>query len=58
MLTYVDSTGLGVFAAEHSRLRAAGHRLTMYCPTPALRRLFEITALDTVLAIEPASDQG
>lgn len=57
-LTFVDSTGLGVFAAEHKRLEAHGRQLTIRNPTPALRHLFRLTSLDTVLSIEPVSDQG
>ena len=53
MLDFVDSCGLSVFVAAHQRLQSAGHRLTIYSPTPSARRLFQITALDTVLSIEP-----
>ena len=52
LLTFVDSVGLGILAAEHNRLQAHGRRLTIYAPTPALRRLFQITGLDKVLAVE------
>ena len=40
LLTFCDSTGLGVFVAEHKRLQANGHKLTIYAPTPSLQRAF------------------
>ena len=30
LLTFCDSTGLGVFVAGHKRLQANGHKLTIY----------------------------
>jgi anti-anti-sigma factor len=53
LLTFMDSTGLGIFISEHERLQAHGHKLTIYAPTPSVQRIFEITAVDTVLSIEP-----
>lgn len=53
MLEFVDSCGLSVFVVEHQRLQSAGRRLTIYGPSPSARRVFEVTALDTLLSIEP-----
>ena len=55
MLEFVDSCGLSVFVAEHHRLQSAGRQLTIYGPSPSARRVFEVTALDTVLSIEPGT---
>jgi anti-sigma B factor antagonist len=53
LLTFLDSIGLGVFVAEHKRLEAHGHKLTIYSPPQRVQRLFELTGLDRVFAIEP-----
>ena len=53
LLTFCDSTGLGVFVAEHKRLQANGHKLTIYAPTPSVQRTFEVTGLNEVFTIEP-----
>ncbi len=52
-LTFVNSSALAVFLTLHKRLKTHGTRLVISCPTPAARRLFELTGLDHVLWIEP-----
>jgi anti-anti-sigma factor len=53
LLTFVDSTGLAIFVAQHKKLRAQGSRLTISSPSPMARRLLEITGLTQILSIEP-----
>jgi anti-sigma B factor antagonist len=53
MLDFIGSCGLSVLVAEHRRLQSSGRRLTIYSPTPSARRVFQVTALDTILLIEP-----
>jgi anti-sigma B factor antagonist len=53
LLTFVDSTGVGVLVMEHKRLQAHGCKLTIYAPTPRVQRILEITGLDQVFTIEP-----
>lgn len=45
---YVDSTALGVLISGHKRLREHEGRLTILCPNPRIRRIFEITGLDSI----------
>ena len=53
LLTFIDSTGLSFLVTLHKRVQEMGRSLTVTDPTPMARRLFEITALDQVLRIEP-----
>jgi anti-anti-sigma factor len=53
LLTFVDSTGLALFVAQHKKLQSTGSNLIIVSPSPMARRLFEITGLSQILAIEP-----
>jgi anti-sigma B factor antagonist len=55
-LSFIDSTGLSVFVTQHKKLEAKGQKLVIYAPSAMARRLFEITGLEQVLAIEPLAD--
>jgi anti-sigma B factor antagonist len=52
-LTFVDSTGLALFVAQHKKLESMGSHLIIVSPGPMARRLLEITGLTQVLTIEP-----
>ncbi|GAA1040284.1 STAS domain-containing protein [Virgisporangium ochraceum] len=52
-LTFCDSAGLGTMVKIHHLLADRGGRLTLTGPTPAMRRLLEITALDTIFTLDP-----
>ena len=49
--TFIDSMTLGVLIGGLRRLAPAGGRMAIACPNRNLRRIFEITSLDEVLAI-------
>jgi anti-anti-sigma factor len=51
-VTFIDSTGLGIFVREHKRLAAQGSPLRISSLTPQIRRLLEISGLDQVFEIE------
>lgn len=51
-VTFVDSSGLRSIVAAHKRARDAGGSLTVRRPSPAVRRLLELTGLDGVLVID------
>ena len=53
-VTFIDSNGLSVLVRHR---RAAGERTTVVIENPAdhLRRLLEITALDALFEVRPAS---
>jgi len=52
-VTFVDSTGLAVFATAYKRAAERGAAFMVQNVTPHVRRVFEITTLDHLLAIEP-----
>jgi anti-sigma B factor antagonist len=52
-LTFIDSSGLSALVDAHRRARDAGGVLTLRNPTPMLRRLLDITRLESLLVIEP-----
>ena len=52
-LSFVDSTGLGLFVTLHKTLESVGKRLIVFSPTPMARRILEISSLDVLLHIEP-----
>jgi anti-sigma B factor antagonist len=56
LLTFVDSTGLALFVAQHKRLQSTGSHLIIVSPRPMARRLFEITGLTQVLTIDPPNN--
>src|SRR5262245_35591021 len=49
--TFIDSTTLGVLLGAFKRLRPEGGELTIVCPDPNIRKIFQITLLDRVFAI-------
>jgi anti-anti-sigma factor len=50
-LAFVDSTGLSVLITGFKRLRQQGGDLVLRAPTPATRRVLEITGLTEVFVI-------
>ena len=51
-VTFMDSQGLKLFVRAHKRATRDGGRLVLRSPQPQARRVFEVTALDRVFAIE------
>lgn len=54
-VTYMDSTGLGVFVGIYKRATAAGSAFQLRGLNDRLYRLFEITGLNEVIDIEKES---
>ncbi len=52
-LTFMDSSGLAVLIAEHKRVESLQGELIILSPRPRIRRLLELTGLDTYLTIRP-----
>jgi anti-sigma B factor antagonist len=50
---FVDSSGLGVLVALHRHAESQGGRFAVRAVPPQVQRLFEITRLADLLAIEP-----
>src|ERR1700730_16014466 len=50
---FLDSTGLGVLVGGLKRLRSQGGELSLVCTRDRIRRLFELTRLDTAFQIHP-----
>jgi anti-sigma B factor antagonist len=64
--TFIDSTALHVLLDARKRVRAEGGELVLVCPSPQVRRVFEVTGVDGLLrlcssmeiAIETISPEG
>ena len=52
-VTFVDSMMLGVLLATTRRIRVLGTEMRIVVDDPHLRRIFELTLLDRVLALYP-----
>jgi anti-anti-sigma factor len=52
-LTFMDSSGLAVLIAENKRVESLQGELIILSPPPRIRRLLELTGLDTYLTIRP-----
>ena len=53
--TFIDSTGLALFARAHQRLRRGGAELMLRAPNSSARLVLHITGLDQVITIEDGS---
>jgi anti-sigma B factor antagonist len=56
--TFVDSMALGVLLGAMKRLRAGNGQLRLVVPQTELRRIFEITLLDRVLALDATREDA
>jgi anti-sigma B factor antagonist len=54
--TFMDSTALGTLISARRRALALDGSFVILCREPRLLRLFEITSLDKVFAIESGAD--
>ena len=52
----LDSTGLGVLVGVLKRARTVGGDLRLVCNRPAIRRVFEITALDRTMPLSESAE--
>ena len=52
-VTFIDSTGLSLLVAEHKRMEFMKGELIIFSPPQQMRRLLQITALDSILNIRP-----
>ena len=48
---YLDSTALGVLIGGLKRMKEIDGNMSLICPVPRIRRVFEITGLDRVFGI-------
>jgi anti-sigma B factor antagonist len=55
-VSFIDSTALGVLVSAGKRLQQSAGRLAIGCPDEKIRRILEITGLDTVFAVFPTRD--
>ena len=52
-LTFIDSSGLLAFLEARRRAMSNGHRLILSGPSPAARRLIEVTGTQVLLEQQP-----
>ncbi|HET8820254.1 MAG TPA: STAS domain-containing protein [Thermoleophilaceae bacterium] len=50
-LSFMDSSGMGVVAAAHARAVEAGRRIVFVRPPYTVRRAFELSGFDDVIAV-------
>lgn len=55
-LDFVDSFGIGAVVGALKRLRQRGGDLALVCPSPRIRRVFEICDLDRILVLHDSID--
>jgi anti-sigma B factor antagonist len=55
-VTFIDSTGLGVFLFTVKRLRRRRGRLAVFCPHPVMRELFELVGHNLIFPVEATFD--
>ncbi len=52
-VTFMDSTGLALLVSEHKRAEAMNGELIIFSPSAELRRLFQLSGLDSYFTIRP-----
>ena len=55
---YLDSTALGVLIGGLKRMRERDGNMVLVCPSPRIRRVFEITGLDKIFDIFNSSEDA
>jgi len=55
---YFDSTALGVLIGGLKRMRERDGNLSLICPNPRIKRVFEITGLDKIFDIYNSVDEA
>ena len=58
MVTFIDSTGLGIFAMSSGKLKSNGGRLLLAAPSPPVENVFKLTNVNTILAIYPSLQEA
>lgn len=53
-IEFCDSTGMNVLLSAMKRIREQGGTLELAAPRPAVRRILQITGLDTVFSVHEA----
>lgn len=55
---YLDSTALGVLIGGLKRMREVDGNMALVCPSPRIRRVFEITGLDKIFDIHNSQEDA
>ena len=56
--SFVDSTVLGILTAARKRLAAEGGVISVVCRDRNIRKVFEVTGLDRIIAIHGSVDEA
>jgi anti-sigma B factor antagonist len=57
-VTFIDSKALGVLLGARNRLQGAGGHLRLVVPASDVRRIFELSMLDQVFALDSTRDEA
>ena len=55
---YLDSTALGVLIGGLKRIRELDGNMVLVCPSPRIKRVFEITGLDKIFDIYNSEEEA
>ncbi len=55
---FIDSTGLGIVVGMLKRTRSHGGDLRLVCTQPAVRKVFQITALDHTIPLAASPEEA
>ena len=55
---YLDSTALGVLIGGLKRMRERDGNMVLVCPSPRIRRVFEITGLDKIFDMSNSEEEA
>ena len=53
-IDFCDSTGMNVLLSAHKRLKERGGTLELAAPRPAVKRILQVTGLDSVFTVTDA----
>jgi anti-sigma B factor antagonist len=57
-IDYLDSGALGVLIGGLKRMREKDANMSVVCPTPRIRRIFEFTGLDKIFSIFNSQEEA
>jgi stage II sporulation protein AA (anti-sigma F factor antagonist) len=57
-LTFMDSSGIGVILGRYKLITSRGGKMVVCDASPAVYRLFEMSGLFKIVAIEPSEQQA
>lgn len=57
-VSFIDSTGLGIFAMCSGKLKSVGGQLRIVAPSKPVEQVFRLTRVDTILSIHATMEEA